>query len=140
MPDFAAWSRAIQTRMEIALAGVVPAETVAPERLHAAMRYLTLGGGKRVRPMLAFAAGEAVQVEGVVERQEIVARPRRTLVVDLRDDTGAIALRFFHFYGSQLRQFASGNRVRNRIGEAICSFSSDGRVPRVTPASLAKRS
>ena len=60
MPDFAAWSRAIQARMEIALAGVLPAETLAPERLHAAMRYVTLGGGKRVRPMLAFAACEAV--------------------------------------------------------------------------------
>ena len=60
MPDFAAWSRAIQGRMETALAGVLPAEALAPERLHAAMRYVTLGGGKRVRPMLAFAAGEAV--------------------------------------------------------------------------------
>jgi farnesyl diphosphate synthase len=63
MPDFAAWSRAVQARMETALDRMLPAETLAPERLHAAMRYAALGGGKRVRPMLAFAAGEAVGAE-----------------------------------------------------------------------------
>ncbi len=59
MADFAAWSRAVQTRMESALDRALPAESLAPQRLHAAMRYVALGGGKRVRPMLAFAAGEA---------------------------------------------------------------------------------
>lgn len=46
--------------METALARALPEASLAPERLHAAMRYATLGGGKRIRPMLAFAAGEAV--------------------------------------------------------------------------------
>lgn len=59
-PDFAAWSRQVQARMETALARALPEASLAPERLHAAMRYATLGGGKRIRPMLAFAAGEAV--------------------------------------------------------------------------------
>ncbi len=59
-PDFAAWSRAVQARTEHALAALLPAAAVAPGRLHAAMRYAVLGGGKRIRPMLAFAAGEAV--------------------------------------------------------------------------------
>lgn len=58
--DFAAWSRAVQAEMETALAALLPPAEVAPERLHAAMRYAVLGGGKRVRPMLVFAAGEAV--------------------------------------------------------------------------------
>jgi farnesyl diphosphate synthase len=62
MADFATWSRGIQARMENVLAGVLPDAAIAPERLHAAMRYATLGGGKRIRPMLAFAAGEAVGV------------------------------------------------------------------------------
>src|SRR5690348_1043618 len=48
----------IQARMEAALARVLPASQVAPTRLHEAMRYAVLGGGKRVRPLLAFAAGE----------------------------------------------------------------------------------
>jgi farnesyl diphosphate synthase len=60
MPDFAAWSRGVQSRIELALARVLPDAAIAPEKLHAAMRYATLGGGKRIRPMLAFAAGEAV--------------------------------------------------------------------------------
>ncbi len=44
--------------MEGALASLLPAATATPNRLHEAMRYSTLGGGKRVRAMLAFAAGE----------------------------------------------------------------------------------
>jgi farnesyl diphosphate synthase len=63
MTDFAAWSRAVQTRMEAALGLALPAEAIAPGKLHGAMRYVTLGGGKRVRPMLAFAAGEAVAAD-----------------------------------------------------------------------------
>ena len=82
--------------------------------LHLPIRY---EDETRITPIASARSGETVQVEGVVARQEIVARPRRTLVVDLRDDTGTIALRFFHFYGSQLRQFANGNRVR-ALGEA----------------------
>lgn len=60
MTDFAAWSRATQARVESALERRLPEAGLAPGKLHEAMRYVTLGGGKRVRPMLAFAAGEAV--------------------------------------------------------------------------------
>lgn len=49
---------AIQARTETALARHLPAGDSIPARLHEAMRYATLGGGKRVRPLLAFAAGE----------------------------------------------------------------------------------
>jgi farnesyl diphosphate synthase len=49
----------IQARMETALARVLPAAGIAPRRLHEAMRYAVLEGGKRVRPLLTFAAGEA---------------------------------------------------------------------------------
>jgi len=57
--------------METVLARLLPAAQVAPARLHEAMRYATLEGGKRVRPLLAFAAGE---VSGAApERLEIVA-------------------------------------------------------------------
>ncbi|HXU42410.1 MAG TPA: farnesyl diphosphate synthase [Burkholderiales bacterium] len=56
--DFQAWMGAVQTRMETALARLLPAPHVAPAKLHDAMRYAALEGGKRVRPLLAFAAGE----------------------------------------------------------------------------------
>ena len=63
MTDFAAWSRLIQARTENVLTALLPCVAIAPERLHDAMRYATLGGGKRVRPMLAYAAGEAMGAE-----------------------------------------------------------------------------
>jgi farnesyl diphosphate synthase len=61
----------VQSRMESVLGRVLPAASVAPARLHEAMRYATLEGGKRVRPLLAFGAGE---VSGAPqERVEIAA-------------------------------------------------------------------
>src|SRR6185503_14236934 len=36
---------------------------IAPQRLHEAMRYAVLDGGKRVRPLLAFAAGELAEAD-----------------------------------------------------------------------------
>jgi len=56
--DFQVWSRDVAGRVEAVLAGLLPSASVEPARLHDAMRYSTLGGGKRVRAMLVFAAGE----------------------------------------------------------------------------------
>lgn len=47
-------------RVELALAASLPAEDVAPRTLHTAMRYATLGGGKRIRAALVYATGEAL--------------------------------------------------------------------------------
>jgi len=47
-----------QDRIERTLNTLLPALELAPGRLHAAMRYAVLGGGKRVRPLLAYGAGE----------------------------------------------------------------------------------
>src|SRR5258708_2935543 len=61
----------VQARMENALSRLLPQAHIAPHRLHEAMRYAVLGGGKRVRPLLAFAAGE---VSGAAaERLEVAA-------------------------------------------------------------------
>ena len=62
---------AVQARMEPALQRFLPAPEIVPERLHRAMRYAVLGGGKRVRPLLAFAAGELAAAP--LERVEVVA-------------------------------------------------------------------
>ncbi|MDR2875881.1 MAG: polyprenyl synthetase family protein [Methylobacillus sp.] len=58
MSDFSSWAARIQARAESTLDALLPPEDVAPARLHAAMRYAILGGGKRVRPLLAHGAGE----------------------------------------------------------------------------------
>ncbi|OBU85537.1 polyprenyl synthetase family protein [Chromobacterium subtsugae] len=60
---FIGWMTAIQQQMETALERLLPAADAAPQRLHQAMRYATLEGGKRVRPLLAFAAGELVDAK-----------------------------------------------------------------------------
>ncbi|MDR2195764.1 MAG: polyprenyl synthetase family protein [Gallionellaceae bacterium] len=58
MPDFQNWALAHQHRFESVLHELLPSADLAPQRLHAAMRYSVLDGGKRVRPLLVFAAGE----------------------------------------------------------------------------------
>lgn len=57
--EFSAWVSAHQARVERVLSDALPAADTAPQRLHSAMRYAALGGGKRVRALLAFAAGES---------------------------------------------------------------------------------
>ena len=56
--DFDQWARDIALATERSLESLLPPPGGEPKRLHDAMRYATLGGGKRVRPMLASAAGE----------------------------------------------------------------------------------
>jgi len=69
--DFQAWMGDIQARIESALGRLLPPAQTAPARLHQAMRYATLEGGKRVRPLLAFAAGEVAGAPP--ERLELAA-------------------------------------------------------------------
>ena len=47
-------------RVEQALDHYLPSPNIEPIRLHAAMRYATLGGGKRIRAALVYATGEAL--------------------------------------------------------------------------------
>jgi len=56
-PQFSDWSREVQDEVERALDAFLPPAGAVPHKLHEAMRYTTLGGGKRVRPLLAYAAG-----------------------------------------------------------------------------------
>ena len=55
---FKDWVKACQQRVEKAAENNLPQEALIPQKLHSAMRYSVIGGGKRVRPLLAFAAGE----------------------------------------------------------------------------------
>ena len=69
--DFQDWSREVAGRMEAALGELLPASRVPPVRLHDAMRYSTLGGGKRVRAMLVFGAGDVSRADP--ERLKVAA-------------------------------------------------------------------
>ena len=50
----------LKARANAALDRFLPAEEQAPSRLHQAMRYAALAPGKRIRPVLAYATGEAL--------------------------------------------------------------------------------
>jgi farnesyl diphosphate synthase len=80
MSDFQAWMAERQARVETVLSETLPGAVHAPQRLHDAMRYAVLGGGKRVRPLLAFAAGELTQ-----------AKPERV-------ERAAVAVELIHAY------------------------------------------
>ncbi len=64
--DLAAFGQQLtqwQTRMEQALASRLPSADEIPMRLHEAMRYSVLGGGKRIRPALVFATGRTLGLD-----------------------------------------------------------------------------
>ncbi|AIY39970.1 Octaprenyl diphosphate synthase [Collimonas arenae] len=72
-PTFAEWMRQVQSDMETALGKFLPAENIAPAKLHQAMRYAVLDGGKRVRPLLVFAAGELFSTQIAVAQRAAAA-------------------------------------------------------------------
>lgn len=49
-------------RVEATLDRWLPAESAEPQALHAALRYAVFNGGKRIRPLLSFAAAEATDL------------------------------------------------------------------------------
>jgi len=51
-----------QAETEAALERYLPVPTNSPTRLHEAMRYSVLGGGKRVRPALVYATAQAIDL------------------------------------------------------------------------------
>ena len=67
------WVKHVQGETETALATFLPAAESLPVRLHAAMRYATLGGGKRVRPLLVFAAGALFDAPAAVLQRAAAA-------------------------------------------------------------------
>ena len=63
MTDIATDVKVLQERIEGVLDHWLPGADTHPARLHEAMRYSVLGGGKRIRPVLAYAAGRALGVD-----------------------------------------------------------------------------
>lgn len=59
-PDLTPKLFQLSARADTVLARRLPADTQPPEALHRAMRYALLGGGKRLRPLLVYAAGLAL--------------------------------------------------------------------------------
>jgi ATP-dependent DNA helicase RecG len=66
----------------------------------------------RVVPVGSLRVGDLAVVEGEVMKTDLVMGRRRSLQVTLRDDSGFLVLRFFHFNASQKNQLSEGARVR----------------------------
>jgi farnesyl diphosphate synthase len=60
---FDSWAADRAERVEAAAQRMLPAADLVPQRLHQAMRYAMLDGGKRVRPLLVYAGGQVTGAE-----------------------------------------------------------------------------
>ncbi len=74
------WLRLCSERVQLALASTLESADTRPQRLHAAMRYAALNGGKRFRAGLIYAVGEALGIN------------------DTRLDPLAVAVELIHAY------------------------------------------
>lgn len=77
--------------------------------LHLPLRY---EDETSVQQIASLAPGQTAQVEGDILHSEIVYRPRRMLVCQVRDDSGTLHLRFLNFYPSQQKALTKGRKVR----------------------------
>jgi Geranylgeranyl pyrophosphate synthase len=81
------WLASRAQQIEQVLDQTLPAADVLPSRLHEAMRYAVLGGGKRIRAALVYAAGEA-------SLQSAAPAPAQQIALD----HAAAAVEFVHAY------------------------------------------
>lgn len=86
--------------------------------LHLPLRY---EDETRLYPIKDIRDGTTGQVEGIIVHSEIITRPRRQLVCQLKDSTGILYIRFLNFYSSQVKAYSAGVRVRV-LGEARTGF------------------
>ena len=86
--------------------------------LHLPLRY---EDETHLYPINDVPANRTVQVEGVISRSEVMYRPRRQLVCRVEDGTGILFMRFLNFYGSQVKAYSVGTRVR-LLGEVRPGF------------------
>jgi ATP-dependent DNA helicase RecG len=77
--------------------------------LHLPLRY---EDETHVTPIAEARHGVPVLVEGDIVSSEVAFRPRRQLVLKVRDESGLLFVRFLNFYPSHGRSLAAGARVR----------------------------
>ncbi len=82
--------------------------------MHLPIRYID---ETIVTPIRDIQMGMLFQVEAEVIRAEIVYKPKKMLIVQVKDTSGSLQLRFLHFYPSQMKMFEVGTRIRI-LGEA----------------------
>ncbi len=81
--DFSAWLTERIEHVETVLEQMLPSASTVPAHLHEAMRYAVLGGGKRVRAALVYAAGEASLQAGTEASAQQIALDHAAAAVEL---------------------------------------------------------
>ncbi|NWN92890.1 ATP-dependent DNA helicase RecG [Marinobacter adhaerens] len=66
----------------------------------------------RIVPMGNLRVGDVAVVEGEVMKADLIMGRRRSLQVTLKDSSGFLVMRFFHFNAAQKKQLSEGTRVR----------------------------
>ena len=83
--------------------------------LHIPIRYEDETKLSTIAEVIGSFGGLTYQVQGYVIRQEVMFRPRRQLLVQIRDDDGQeLFLRWLNFYPSQQKQMSMGTHLRVR--------------------------
>jgi farnesyl diphosphate synthase len=82
--QFQEWITSHSKRTEVALEKLLDSAQTQPTRLHEAMRYAAQGGGKRIRPLLVYAAGQLGGSESVQQETAL--------------DAAAVAIECIHAY------------------------------------------
>ena len=83
--------------------------------LHMPIRYEDETKLSTIAEAIGSFGGLTYQVQGYVIRQEVMFRPRRQLLVQIRDDDGQeLFLRWLNFYPSQQKQMSMGTHLRVR--------------------------
>ena len=100
--------------------------------LHLPLRY---EDETHITPIADAPVGVPCQVEGVVLHQEVQFKPRKQLIVQIKDASGSVLhLRFIHFYPSHQKQLAEGKRIR-AVGEIKHGFYGDEMIhPKIRDA------
>ncbi len=96
-----------QTRVEKALDARLPKANLLPRKLHQAMRYSTLEGGKRMRPMLTYCTGKVLGLN-----PEVLDGP-------------ACAVEFIHVYSLIHDDLPAMDDDDLRRGKATCHVAFD---------------
>ncbi|MCH2160040.1 MAG: ATP-dependent DNA helicase RecG [Oleiphilaceae bacterium] len=77
-------------------------------------------------PLSQIRAGKHVLFEAEVKGSRVVIGRRKSLEVHVRDSSGQVALRFYHFSAAQAKQLSNGSRLRcygeARLGQTGLEF------------------
>ena len=82
--QFQEWVGSQSKRTELALDRLLDSAQTIPHRLHEAMRYAAQGGGKRIRPLLVYAAGQLGNQSDLAQIESL--------------DAAAVAIECIHAY------------------------------------------